>query len=403
MKPTLTYWDSNPNTGRTEAFTIAGETFAREAGISFEYRPVGIKGYVDKVLEAWGRGEGPDVIDVWPAWIPRLKAGLLPLEDAFSEWPARDRYDRSHLDLSRSVDDTLWFLACDLFIQGTHYRNDLMRAAGLEDPRTLDEAGNWTLDAFRETAARLHDPEAGVVGVSLRGGQGGELTALNLMVSANQGNLHDSGGRCLLDTPEAIKALQAYVALAHPLGLAQPTAATDGYLEFAWRFYERGAAMMLHNDDAAKSAQNRYLGHDAYRNCRLPSTTGDPWVGLAGFGVGANRQSPLADHAARYVHFFVEHYGRHLNLGTQASGESRIQSHDCRPMHPWPPEPDPLMLPFRRILEERNRLYRLPWEDPRFSRAIAETIQPGLSGLLRGDGNPAEAARAWAEALHQTT
>ena len=49
MKPTLTYWDSNPNTGRTEAFTIAGETFAREAGISFEYRPVGIKGYVDKV------------------------------------------------------------------------------------------------------------------------------------------------------------------------------------------------------------------------------------------------------------------------------------------------------------------------------------------------------------------
>lgn len=399
METELVYWDSNPNPGRTEAFTIAGTTYAADKPFRFRYVPVGIDGYPGKVLEAWKSGRGPDLVDVWPAWVPALKDGLQDLGPFLEAWPEREHYDPSHLDLSRSVDGIPWFLACDLFIQGTHYRRDLVEAAGLEDPRELDRRGEWTLEAFTEYARTLHDPGNGITGLTMRGGQGAELTPLNLMVSANNGRLFDEKGTCLLDSPEAVRALRDYVALAHPLRLSQPGAATEGYREFAWRFYEGKAALMLHNDDASKAVQNRYLGPEKYGSCRLPSTTGDPWVGLAGFGLGAARHSPLAAEAARYVLFFVEHYGQHLNLGTRASGEARTQSADCRPMRPWPARRNPFLEPFRDILEKRDRLYPLPWGSPDFGRIVQSVLQPDLSRLLSGDDDPAETAARWAREL----
>jgi len=228
-KSTLTYWDSNPNPGRTEAFTHAGRRFAEEAGLEFHYIPKSIQSYPREVMQAWAEGNGPDVVDVWPLWIPLLKECLLDLTPFVENWDQRDRYDATHARLSRSVDERYWFLACDLFIQGTHYRRDLIEAAGLDDPRDLQSRGDWTLERFVDYARSLHAPESGINGVSLRGGQGGELLALNLMVSANEGQLFDDAGNCLLDTPEAIRALELYSSLTHPDSVVQPTAATDGY------------------------------------------------------------------------------------------------------------------------------------------------------------------------------
>jgi ABC-type glycerol-3-phosphate transport system substrate-binding protein len=401
VKQELVYWDSNPNTGRTEAFTIAGEAFAGQEGLTFRYIPVGIQGYVDKVIAAWADGKGPDVIDVWPAWVPRLveSGHLLALDPWVADWPAGKHYDPSHRRLSCAIDNTYWFLACDLFIQGTHYRADLIKAAGLPDPRELDLRGEWTLDRFIEYARVLHDPSEKRYGLSLRGGQGGELTALNLMVSANHGCLFSETGHCLLDTPEAINALGKYVSLAHPLKVCQSTAAIDGYREFAWLFYEGKAAMILHNDDACKGIQDRYLGVEGYGNCRLPDDHGDPWLGLAGFGAGARKDSPVADAAARYVLFFVENYGRHLLAGTRASGEGGHAGVSCGPMHPWPAQRDPVIETFRVILETPDRLFDLPWGNPRFAQMIHSTIQPDLSALMRGESSPADCARRWAQSL----
>lgn len=402
--PTLTYWDSNPNPGRTEAFSIAGTRFAESEGLAFNYVPVGIKGYPEKVLQAWSEGSGPDVIDVWPAWLSKLIASkqLLQLDPWVESWERVGDYDPSHRALSRSVGDHYWFLACDLFIQGTHYRTDLVQAAGLEDPKALDERGEWTLDRFGEYARALHDPENGIHGLAMRGGQGGELTALNLMVSANSGRLWDESGNCLLDTPAAIDALARYIGLAYPKGLCQPTAPDDGYREFAWLFYEGRAAMMLHNDDAAKAVQGRYLGTGRYSNCRLPDDHGSPWLGLAGFGVGVNALSPVADPAARYACYFVENYSQHLTAGTRASGESGKAGVSCGPVLPWPVKREAHMETFRRLLEKPDHLFPLPWDRPGFPELIHTVIQPDIADLMRGQGNPAACARSWAARLSVT-
>jgi len=397
---TLTYWDSNPNPGRTEAFTRAGQSFARNAGLEFRYVPKSIQAYPNDLLKGWEQGNGPDVFDLWPIWIPRLKNRLLDLTPFVENWPHAGRYDASHARLSRSVDDRYWFLACDLFIQGTHYRRDLVEAAGLEDPAMLDNHGQWTLERFLGHARALHNPEAGITGVSLRGGQGGELVLFNLMVSANGGRLFDERGSCLLDTPEAIRALEGYIRLVQPQSVAQKTASSDGYREFAWHFYEGRAGMMLHNDDGAKSAQNRFLGRACYGNCRIPSLDGkQPWLGLAGFGVGAYADSPLAEEAAQYILYFVGNYNNNLAAGEEQVSGDRMAFSPCGPMHPWAEERDPVVEPFRRILEHPDHFYTLPYHLPEYGHIVQTLVQPDIARLFKGSLSPSDAARGWARAF----
>jgi len=402
MTATLVYWDSNPNPGRSESFKLAGEHFAREADIQFVYEPVGIHGYVDKVVEAWAAGNGPDVIDVWPMWLPELTKPdrLMPINSWVEAWPARERYDPSHCQLSQDEDGRFWFLACDLFLQGTHYRKDLVELAGLEDPAALDRKDAWTLDQFVAHAAACHHPGRNINGVSLRGGQGGELTVLNLMVSANDGHLFDNEGRCLLDTAPAIEALRYYVSLATPDPVCQHSAASDGYREFAWEFYEGRAAFMIHNDDGIKAANQWYLGRDRYGSARMPALNGIPWVGLAGFGVGVNSRSNVADLAAKYVCYFVENYGSNLRKGSPLPTEQQSSVLiSCGPMRPYPEKRDPLVAPFRQYLDERTQFYTIPWRSAAFSNTLSTVVQPDISRLFKGEADPAVCAANWARLL----
>jgi hypothetical protein len=70
-------------------------------------------------------------------------------------------------------------------------------------------------------------------------------------------------------------------------------------------------------------------------------------------------------------------------------------------MHPWPEERDPVLETFRVILEKPDRLFDLPWNNPRFAETIRSTIQPDLSALMQGNTSAAQCANRWARALDQ--
>ncbi len=398
MKKKLVYWDSNPNDGRTLAFTRAGEAFcAEEHGLEFEYVPRRIEGYVEDVLAAWSEGGGPDVIDVWPHWVPRLSGpnGLMALDPWVDAWERKADYDPSHRRLSVSFDGSYRFLACDLFVQGTHYRRDLVAAAGLDEPRALDAAGAWTMDALARHARALHRPEEGVSGVSLRGGQGSELTVFNVMASAAGRPVFDGEGAPCFDDPAAVAALERYISLARPVSCCQAMPENDGYREFAWHFYEGRAAMMLHNDDGVKAAQERFLGRERYATARFPSVGARPRIALAGFGVGVHEGSPLRDAAARYALGFIEGYGRSLLESANALSPGGDPGVSCTPMRPWSRRRDPKVEPFREALENPDTFFDLPYDRPRFDEAVRDTIRPDIVRMLRGGMTARAACARW--------
>lgn len=397
-KRKLVYWDSNPNEGRTIAFARAGEAFCAEEGdLEFEYVPRGIENYAEDVLAAWSAGEGPDVIDVWPHWVPRLSGpnGLMPLDPWVDAWERSADYDPSHRRLSISFDGSYRFLACDLFVQGTHYRRDLVAAAGLADPRALDASGAWTMDAFVRHARALHRPEEDVFGVSLRGGQGSELTVFNVMASATGRPVFDEEGSPRFDDPAGIEALERYVSLARPPSCCQPAPENDGYRAFAWHFYEGRAAMMLHNDDGVKAAQDRFLGRERYSTARFPSVGGRPRIALAGFGIGVFSGSPVKDAAARYVLRFIEGYGRRLEESAAELSPGGDPGISCTPMRPWSRQPDPKVVPFREALESTEVFFHLPFNRPGFDDAVRGIFRPDVARMLEGTLTPAEACARW--------
>ncbi|MCC5805008.1 MAG: extracellular solute-binding protein [Opitutales bacterium] len=397
-KKKLTYWDSNPNDGRTLAFTRAGEAFcAEEDGLEFEYIPRGIDNYVEDVLAAWKAGEGPDVVDVWPHWVPRLAgpSGLLQLDPWVGAWERKADYDPSHQRLSVSYDGSHRFLACDLFVQGTHYRRDLVERAGLADPRKLDSAGEWSMDAFARHARALHRPAEGVFGVSLRGGQGSELTVFNVIASATGRPVFDRDGSPCFDDPAGIAALEDYISLARPPVACQPAPEDEGYRQFAWHFYEGRAATMLHNDDGVKAAQERFLGRERYAAARFPSAGGQPRIALAGFGVGVHSKSPLQDVAAHYVLQFIEGYGRRLGESAEALSPGGDPGISCTPMRPWTERRDPKVEPFRQALESTETFFDLPYDRPAFDKAVRAVIRPDIRRLLRGETTPSAACARW--------
>jgi ABC-type glycerol-3-phosphate transport system substrate-binding protein len=364
-----------------------------------DYVPVGIAGYVDRILSAHAAGSPPDVIDVWPSWITRLTGAraLLDLEPALAEWPRRPDYHPANLRLSRAVGGVARCLILDLFLQGTHYRRDLTSAAGLPDPRELDVAGRWDGHALAQTARALHRPESGVCGISLRGGQGCELTLFNLMLSATHGRFFDETGRCLLDAAPAVDALAWYASLATELKVCQPTAATDGYQEFMGLFYRGGAALALHGDDGINALSE--LGRSRYGTARLPALTdAGVHLALAGFGPGVIASSRHADLATRFACFFVENYSQlYLDAAAALSRQSVIVGAPMITDLRRQETADPLYTPFfRETLGDTKRLFLPPYDLPNFDQIVTGEVEPAFRAVLQGRLTPADAARRWA-------
>lgn len=91
----------------------------------------------------------------------------------------------------------------------TLYRADLLEKAGV----SFAQRPTWT--QVREAAAKIHNPQAGVYGVCLRGqpGWGANMALVTTMVNAFGGQWFDMQWKPRIDTPEWRSAVGAYVEL----------------------------------------------------------------------------------------------------------------------------------------------------------------------------------------------
>ncbi len=89
------------------------------------------------------------------------------------------------------------------------YRKDLFAQAGLQPPKTLEE--------LEAAAKKLNDPANGMYGIVSRGQRGAAVTQFSSYLYGYGGDFIKDG-KCVLDTPEAIKAIQYYGKILHDYG-----------------------------------------------------------------------------------------------------------------------------------------------------------------------------------------
>jgi multiple sugar transport system substrate-binding protein len=122
-----------------------------------------------------------------------------------------------------------------------YYRADLLEAAGIAVPTTLDE-----LDA---AAAALNDPDNGFYGIAMRGSKVPLVTQFSSFLYSYGGDFQDEDGNATVDTPEAKEAYATYGNLLKNYG--PPGATNMGWPEASAIFAQGNAAFYLDADSQA--------------------------------------------------------------------------------------------------------------------------------------------------------
>lgn len=96
------------------------------------------------------------------------------------------------------------------------YRKDIFEEKGVKVPETMEE--------LMSAAAQVHDPDAGITGISLRGDRGAGLNVYiwTSFLTAYGGQYFDENWKPMLDSPEAIAAAEYYAELLNNYGFPGP-------------------------------------------------------------------------------------------------------------------------------------------------------------------------------------
>jgi sorbitol/mannitol transport system substrate-binding protein len=179
-----------------------------------------------------------------PIWGGR--GWLVPLDDLPEDYGVEDLLPGVRDGLS--VEGRLFAVPFYGESSFTMVRTDLLDRAGL----TLPEAPTW--DEIRALAEALHDPEAGVHGICLRGkpGWGENMALVGAMANSLGARWFDEDWRPQFDTPEWAATLDLYLDL---MALAPPGAEGHGFNEVL-ALFEQGSCAIWIDATVAASVVN---------------------------------------------------------------------------------------------------------------------------------------------------
>ena len=214
---------------------------AEHPGIKVQAEPIpwgGGNDYQTRLFAALVAGNGPDCAMVRLSWAARLAAmrALEPLDGWLAGWNGRDAIDPNVWSIVTPKDGRRFYLPLQYVVIYLYYRRDLLTAAGLAPPATID--------AFRTAAKAL--TKDGVAGFGMRGGAGGFD---NWGPFVLQGA--DAFERGALTSERALAANRAYVALAREDRVVPASAPTDSFRQIVDAFKAGRTAMMIHHVGSA--------------------------------------------------------------------------------------------------------------------------------------------------------
>jgi multiple sugar transport system substrate-binding protein len=140
-----------------------------------------------------------------------------------------------------TLDGTVYGVPVMTERQIVYYRTDLLEAAGIEVPKTLDE--------LKAAVAELNDPDNGMYGIAMRGSRVPLVTQLSSFLYSYGADFQDADGNASLDTPEAVEAIELYGDLLRDYG--PPGVTNMGWVEASALFAQGKAAFYIDADSQA--------------------------------------------------------------------------------------------------------------------------------------------------------
>lgn len=218
---------------------------------------------------------------------------ILPLTDYFPAEYDYDDFDPGRKKVGSYKGET-YFAP----IQGggdfLYYRKDLLEAAGVEVPTTLEE--------LKVAIKTLHDPDNGIYGIALRGGRGSGANVWRWMTYFRGfGGEWFDGDTPLFNSEAAVKATETYLEL---FEYSPPGTRTGSWTEVTEAFNSGQVALIIESSPLAgqteDASSSMVAGKVGYTRPPSPLTGGGYGHGLA-IGAKANPDEASRICAATFI------------------------------------------------------------------------------------------------------
>lgn len=389
---TLTLWDTDARTARTERLEKLIEMFeAEHPDILIEYVGLPTDSYMEKIETAIATDTTPDLLTPKASDLSALvtQGALAPLDERM----AADGFDATmspamiqaaksavadgklYLTPSTSLTDVLW------------YRTDLFDAAGLGTPESWDD--------FFTAAEELTVKDQGQFGYTIRGGAGFWSQFVGMVFPmAGVNTYFDDDGTSVFRQPEVIAAAERYAGL-YGTTTAQSDLTADFKVMVA-QFGGGSAAMLSHSigsypDHVAALGEENVAAAVAF-----PSEENDVRVQsslVLGFAMFEESEHP--DEAWEFLKFMMEEEGN--AYWAQESGY--IPGNLAVAEQDWVAESQPIAVSQVAMAEEGTVPLEHPYYLPEFSAITGTDMLPEWQKTLQGDQTVEEFCTKLADAF----
>lgn len=227
---------------------------------------------------------------------------IVSLENYISKWQVANDLLPVTTQSMRSIDNTAYILPWLFFVKALYVRTDILKSAGIEVPKTIDELYNASI--------KLTNPSANRFGYIIRGKHNAWKVSQDYMCLSDVSNLDTNrfywttDGTFAYSTPEGKAALERYV------NLYKKAVPKDG---INWGFAEQinafisGVGVFLIQDPDAMAMIDEQLGKDKYAIYPVPvGKSGKAYQDYAFQGLSLVSYSPNKDAAWKFMSFMLE-------------------------------------------------------------------------------------------------
>ncbi len=254
-----------------------------------------------KLITAISAGSPPDCCQVWDNWLGELE-GMQAVDDL----TARVKDWKHYKDVLPIAWETVtvkgkilsfpWVVTND----AVYYRTDRLKEYGLKAP-----GDDWTWDEFLTLAKGFTKPDKNQYGFGMRGqGTWAVLYATEFMYANGAQVLKD--GKVVINSKEAVEALDWYLDLLRKHKVTPPSVPTDGWRQIVEGFGRGITNTYLHNSGSSEE-QKGFVGAQNFATVPLPQGPARKRASfyfsetLTAFKAGKNR-----DGAWRFMSFLME-------------------------------------------------------------------------------------------------
>lgn len=392
-KETIEFWYHDGNANSNAIFEKLIAQFEEEnPEYKVEYVGLPSDSYLQKYNTAIATNTVPDIASIRDQDVSTLinQGALSCIDEDFNSFEEKDHIAENALNAIRncSTDGKLYCLPQYTQPQVYWYNTTLMEEKGVAIPKTIDE--------FMQDCETYADADNGTYFYSLRGGAGSLDNMLDFIFTyANQDQLFDEEGNCVLSDPIFTEALEAYASI-YWNGWTSKDSVSNSYKEMVAEFGS-GTAMGIANNSSALAENINNLGEGNFTNALAPAndegivvTKDVPFMGYTVFEGAKNREGGV-----KFLEFLVSHDA----VSYFCEKDGRVPVNDLVYEDEWY-QSNAYMPVYEEMMSSENvKFLARPLWLPEWNEFLTKVQEPGLQAVLLKEKTAEEVLQEWAEYL----